>query len=432
MHVDSDSIINWVCPSCHTQIPMKESEFPVHCVCGFVAVSPETKREGPPSFVRRVRNFARATSRYVVAGRPQRSEIEINEILETHCKTCEYYDGQICTHKDCGCPVARAGRWRNKLAWATESCPIGKWGPNVLTPVSTMAVVTCFFNPSGYQRPLDNYQRYAEGIRRQCGELFTVEMAYDDDEFCLPDAAIHVRGRRDRHLLWQKERLLNLAIEKIGSQYDAIAWVDADISFENDEWLDATKQTLNTNSIIQPWTEVNFLTRDGGSEFRRRSVGWYYLNDKTKYTDMLIAHPGYAWAARTDWLRRHGLYQYMVTGGGDSLMLHAFTNSFTGLVKSLRAAWLEHYLKWNNAVYGAVAGRLGCIDGNITHFYHGERKHRHYVDRWFVLADNDYDPDRDIEIDETGLLAWTEHARRTKPHMVNWVQHYFSMRKEDD
>lgn len=44
------------------------------------------------------------------------------------CESCvEYYDTeqQRCKHNSCGCSLQ--GQWLNKLKWASQECPIGKW-----------------------------------------------------------------------------------------------------------------------------------------------------------------------------------------------------------------------------------------------------------------------------------------------------------------
>ena len=80
-----------------------------------------------PSFSAKVRHFMTAIARWTAAGCPTRTDDQVAAILETHCQPCEFYTGEICRHKRCGCKI-NLSRWQNKLRWATESCPIGKWG----------------------------------------------------------------------------------------------------------------------------------------------------------------------------------------------------------------------------------------------------------------------------------------------------------------
>ena len=69
--------------------------------------------------------------------------------------------------------------------------------------------ITCYFNPVGYRSRLANYRVFR---RHLSVPLVTVELAYDA-EFHLDrdDAEIMIQVRGG-DVLWQKERLLNIAL----------------------------------------------------------------------------------------------------------------------------------------------------------------------------------------------------------------------------
>ena len=83
-------------------------------------------RAGDVPFLQKVRNFAKSTVRHVAAGMPMATD---EEILRRHdiCQACEFFKNNSCSK--CGCPVYRDKKFVSKLAWAGESCPVGKWGP---------------------------------------------------------------------------------------------------------------------------------------------------------------------------------------------------------------------------------------------------------------------------------------------------------------
>jgi len=70
--------------------------------------------------------------------------------------------------------------------------------------------ITCYFNPAGYRRKLANYRLFRQHL---VIPLVAVEMGYGHD-FELtnddPDIMVQLRGG---DVLWQKERLLNLALQ---------------------------------------------------------------------------------------------------------------------------------------------------------------------------------------------------------------------------
>jgi len=107
--------------------------------CGYVARSERTYRTCPavddaggtdePSFFARIAAYSAAIVKWIEAGRPTRSQEQIDAILAEHCNPpvpCEHFRDGTC--KQCGCAISRSpAALRNKLAMATESCPIAKW-----------------------------------------------------------------------------------------------------------------------------------------------------------------------------------------------------------------------------------------------------------------------------------------------------------------
>ena len=65
--------------------------------------------------------------------------------------------------------------------------------------------------------------------------------------------AVQMLGR-DNHLIWQKERLLKVLIER--SDADKVAWGNSDLIFENDNWYRAAIALLDEFPAVQPNLEV--------------------------------------------------------------------------------------------------------------------------------------------------------------------------------
>jgi hypothetical protein len=83
-------------------------------------------RERSPSLFRKAVNFAKSAARHAMAGGPRCTESQISERYAI-CEGCEFFKAGACVK--CGCPVVREQAYISKLAWAGESCPVGKWGP---------------------------------------------------------------------------------------------------------------------------------------------------------------------------------------------------------------------------------------------------------------------------------------------------------------
>lgn len=298
-------------------------------------------------------------------------------------------------------------------------------GPPV--PINSLAVVACYFNPCHYQTPLANFRRFAEGIRQATLPLHAIELAFDEDEF-ETDAEFKVRGSSQRHKLWQKERLLNLVIQRIAHQYDAIAWIDADVILTRPRWADDAKRLLQHYPVIQLFRTAHDLHPNKKLFKQRPST--CSLWPRAEAHNLNQSHPGFAWAGRSDWLRKYGLEDMMPVGGGDCTTVKALQGgSGQHFDHQMSPGWKQYFARWAEPLAREINGRIGFLDQAIMHLWHGSPRDRHYVDRWEYVRD--YDPATDVFRDENGLLAWTDFALRKKSDMVRKIADYFSLRKED-
>lgn len=71
--------------------------------------------------------------KHALAGVPTCTQAQIDE-RHAICKACELYrpddenhEVGVCTHAACGCSIKRDAWFVNKLAWADQECPVGKW-----------------------------------------------------------------------------------------------------------------------------------------------------------------------------------------------------------------------------------------------------------------------------------------------------------------
>lgn len=87
----------------------------------------------PPAIYQKAINFAKAVfnqiplaTAAILTGdesKAFRSQAEIEAIAKT-CQSCPLFNGQVCTHKDCGCPIDQdRNRWWSKVAFKSAFCP---------------------------------------------------------------------------------------------------------------------------------------------------------------------------------------------------------------------------------------------------------------------------------------------------------------------
>jgi hypothetical protein len=88
----------------------------------------QTADFGVKGLPKRAKNYFGAIRRWAALGKPTRSPEEVKELFETHCKTCDRYDKQHHACKSCGCKVSTSSEpLGNKLAMASERCPLGRF-----------------------------------------------------------------------------------------------------------------------------------------------------------------------------------------------------------------------------------------------------------------------------------------------------------------
>lgn len=86
------------------------------------------ERNNQASLGTKALNYFGAIRRWIASGRPTRSEEEIAELFETHCKQCDMFDKEKYACKSCGCSVSTSSEpLGNKLKMKTEACPLGRW-----------------------------------------------------------------------------------------------------------------------------------------------------------------------------------------------------------------------------------------------------------------------------------------------------------------
>jgi len=81
-----------------------------------------------PALLMQLMSWKEAVKKWREAGKPVRSDEEVNAILEQHCKACSWYDKDKRRCKGCGCKVTDGGiAVFNKVRMATEHCPRDLW-----------------------------------------------------------------------------------------------------------------------------------------------------------------------------------------------------------------------------------------------------------------------------------------------------------------
>lgn len=276
--------------------------------------------------------------------------------------------------------------------------------------------------------------------------LFVVELAYGPDfELADRDADILIR-LRGHAILWQKERLLNLALKALPRTCRKVAWLDCDIIFDAPDWSQSARALLDKFTIVHLFSRVNYLAKDcipgtGDDpttiEFSRPSFG-SLVSSGSKPADCIAASfdrregtsaNGFAWATRREILDQHGFYDATILGGGDTATAAAATDCSDTVVKYhyMNRRQQERYDAWAKPFFKSTRGEIGFLEGAISHLWHGNIQNRRARTRHEGLQRFKFDPYADIAIDTNGCWRWNSE----KPEMHEYIRQYFQSRKED-
>lgn len=302
--------------------------------------------------------------------------------------------------------------------------------------------VTALFNPAGYGSKPRNFERFRAGLRRDALPLLAIELAFGEAPFQLQeDSADMVLSLRGGDVLWQKERLLNLAIAALPAECDKVVWLDADVLFEDSSWVAKTADLLEHHVVVQPFsrsarllageTSIDIDKLPIGSGEHEVLHGMAYgvahkgLDSLRRY--LVHGHSGYAWAARRSLLSKHGLYDANVLGNGDLNIAHAmFGGSRYLKTDRLSTHAKRHVERWADAFFADVQGSVGFVEGTVYHLWHGKVADRRYIDRLDVLVEHDFDPEREL-CHDGGAYRW----RGSKHGLFQVCREYFERRRED-
>lgn len=308
-------------------------------------------------------------------------------------------------------------------------------------PESPLWALTCLFNPAGYRRRLQNYRWF-----RSClgVPLITVELSFSGSFSLTPQDAEVLIQLDQGDILFQKERLLNIALEHLPPGCRAVAWVDCDVVFGSPDWAEPTLDALERYQVVQPFSERYDLVPDAGPEAisthagppDRLSVMAKIDRDGLSAADFDVEWPplgkpswGLVWAARRDLLDRHGLYDACIFTGGDVAIFCAAYGAMEGrfMRRRMNAASHRHYLEWAWPFYETVRGSVGLVEGRLYHLWHGGIAERRYRECLEDLKAFEFDPATDIALTGQKTWRWASH----KPELHAHVRQYFWSRNED-
>lgn len=300
--------------------------------------------------------------------------------------------------------------------------------------------ITSYFNPLKHSRRLSNYKVFRDRLRVP---LLTIELSFGSPELTAADAEVYINVSGGA-MLWQKERLLNLAMRCLPKEAEFVAWLDCDIVFSRKDWHEVARQSLMTRKIVQLFSSMTEFDPSIESAVRnpsREQTGYGIASlmerglataedfEPESTSRMRRSLFGLAWAAERRLIERHSFYDAMIVGSGDRALVCAALGKAESAIRAARMNEVRarHYLAWSERFHADVNGSVGCVDGEIFHCWHGNIADRRYLERHIDFSTQNFDPSRDIRINRDGLWVWTKRGERH----ADFMRRYFVSRRED-
>jgi len=289
-------------------------------------------------------------------------------------------------------------------------------------------VVLPYFNFCGFKRRRDLFIQFVERYSKTSGIKLVVVEAMGPASLGPLRVHKHIRLTSDSRV-WLKENLINLGVKALPKDWKYVAWIDADLEFLNQNWVQETIRGLQRADVVQMWRTAVNLGPHGEAIKVDKSFAYMFVGSGTDWTatdKYGFWHPGYAWACtRAAFQKMGGLPDWAILGSGDRHL----AMSLAGLGQTSCPGTIHENYKIMLKLYerGLKNFKVSWVDGTIIHYWHGSFTDRRYRERWDILVQNSFDPFEDIGFTDEGLVQLTEKGRRFEKYLDD----YFMGRRED-
>jgi len=313
-----------------------------------------------------------------------------------------------------------------------------------------LTVIVVHYNPQQFKRRAEVVnqclQRLADTRQRIQNSsvslnIIGVELIYGErsSEITMIDGVNLVqRYVPEKQVMWSKEQLVNLAIRSLRADEKYVAWIDSDVEFVDDSWVKMTIDKLSEEPLAfaQLWTTCDMLGRDGnkkkGMTFNsftaQKEKGKSYISVSNRKVDDYW-HPGFAWAATMEALKRTDYLIDKTLGSADRHMAMAFLERAAETVpENMDQTYRNQVMDWQQKVVDNKIA-LKVVPTHIKHHWHGKLKNRQYMRRWDLLTKHKFNPTKHLKWNKgTGLYDWDDDCPLD---LLEEIMEYFGNRQED-
>lgn len=304
---------------------------------------------------------------------------------------------------------------------------------------SEAVIISCYFNPqeSPYRRKA--FDKFYQSIKHL--NHLILECVIGDAKPELPENE-NIQRVHTENLLWHKESLLNLAVQKLPSKYKYVFWIDADVTFTNLNWLrDSVNEFKAGANILQPFEYCVHLEKDETKPNFDVESKKLHRHSTTRHPKMWRSfcancvddersaiskdydthgHVGFAWGAKREILEKVPLYDKALIGGADHIIAHAAAGQLPcSCINKSFTDDLDSVYDWSKEFHAVVQEKIAYTKGDLYHTWHGDIEKRQYLKR---IQEFTPETKQITEKDKNGLYV-------TKKGDSPYIKKYFDHRE---
>ena len=195
-------------------------------------------------------------------------------------------------------------------------------------------IIAVVFNPIRFVSRYNLFDSFRKHAQDAGARLWVVELAFGERPFecAIEGEPQNILFRTDQEL-WHKEAMINEAVSRLPPDWKYVAWVDADVTFVNPDWVHETMQQLQHYQIVQMFTHAIDLGPSGEPIDNFQSFAYSHLMKQLGGPPKIGGakggyygrywHPGFGWAyRRSAWDTIGGMLDINIVGGGDHQMAY--------------------------------------------------------------------------------------------------------------
>lgn len=293
-----------------------------------------------------------------------------------------------------------------------------------------LTIALCFFSPVEYELPKQHFLATMQMLRKEQRkydfEVVVSQVILPWQKTIPVPSSFFSDWYMTSHVLFYKDNLWNLATTR--SQNDNFLFFDADVFFENKNWVSNSMDCLEHNDIIQPFNTCKWLSKNGLGVERIKNAAAIPLSQKEPLNSK-ECHVGFGWGCtRSGWNKIGGWFDANVSGSNDTATALAFEREGE---KSYMRKWFEGigdaspaWASYRSNVQKQNI-KIGYAKNNhLLHRWHGESRNRQYVSRHNLFPRNK-NGNHPIHKNKYGLWQWDSKELNEGP------KKYFEGRRDD-